>query len=60
MELHKENKIYFIKVNEMESIKPRCSHCDSGEVYVKRSGTIVCRRCGKETKKEKAGEPSNA
>ncbi len=31
----------------IESVKPTCNHCGSGAVYVKKDGTVVCRRCGR-------------
>lgn len=28
--------------------RPSCAACGSGNVYIKRDGTVVCRRCGHE------------
>jgi len=37
----------------MESKKPICKRCESATVYVLKNDTVVCRRCGYKTKKEK-------
>ena len=39
-----------------ENKKPRCPKCDSTQIYILRDGSIVCRRCGAETKKEEHSE----
>jgi DNA-directed RNA polymerase subunit RPC12/RpoP len=30
--------------------RPKCKKCESGFVYIKKDGSIVCRRCGYITK----------
>lgn len=32
--------------------RPKCEKCNSGFVYIKSDGTLVCRRCGHLTKKK--------
>lgn len=31
-------------------VRPKCKKCKSGQVYILKNGTIVCRRCGYRTK----------
>ena len=33
--------------------RPKCEKCDSGFVYIRKEGTLVCRRCGHLTKPKK-------
>lgn len=54
----KKFKVNDEEVLENEKIKYQCPYCESGEVYrKKKSNTLYCRKCGKESKiNEKGGK----